>query len=426
MLNDDSIAAVANSCFSTSFVKPLYPSYCFSNIPGTIAQALGVSAPQFLALPGTTLAGLQKRYRHVVFLFIDAFGWRFLDEMRAKSRLIQDAFEHGVVSQLTAQFPSTTAAEVVTAYTGLPVGEHGVYEWFIYEPSVDAMITPLLFSHVGQNQRDTLKTVGGQPAEIFGANPFLRLLTDSNVAIHTYLDVGYAFSTANKTLSSGSKIHGYKTFEEALGLLQTELASSSPSYHYLYCDQIDGAMHHYGPTSVEAKKTQANVFMALDQWWNAVKQNKSKETLVLLGADHGSVEVSHEATNYLDVTMPLIADSLERTGTGLVKAPAGSRRDFFLHIKEDKRETLRRELKERLAPIAEAYPTQILIDQGFFGNPAKVSASFLSRVGDTVILPYAGQSVFWAGDGRFRNNHLGSHGGLTPEEMIVPLLALQA
>ena len=54
-----------------------------------------------------------------------------------------------MVEKLTAQFPSTTAAQITTIHTGQTVGEHGLFEWNYYEPVLDAVIAPLLFSFAG-------------------------------------------------------------------------------------------------------------------------------------------------------------------------------------------------------------------------------------------------------------------------------------
>lgn len=132
------------SGFGKNFIKPLYDSYCFSNIPATIQSLLGLT--KHTGLPEDVLpSGKYREYKKVVFLFIDAFGWKFFEKYKSKYPVLQRFVHHGVVSKITAQFPSTTAAEVTTMNTGLPVGESGVYEWFYFEPKLDAVIAPLLF-----------------------------------------------------------------------------------------------------------------------------------------------------------------------------------------------------------------------------------------------------------------------------------------
>ena len=103
---------------------------------------------------------LYQKYDAVVLVFADAFGWRFFEHFHQRSPFLRRAVEQGLVSKLTSQFPSTTAAHVTTIYTGLPVGESGVYEWYYYEPLLDRVIAPLLFSFAGDTERNTLAPTG--------------------------------------------------------------------------------------------------------------------------------------------------------------------------------------------------------------------------------------------------------------------------
>ena len=37
-------------------------------------------------------------------------------------------------------------------HTGRPVGVHGLYEWHVYEPALDAIVTPLRFSYARDDE----------------------------------------------------------------------------------------------------------------------------------------------------------------------------------------------------------------------------------------------------------------------------------
>ena len=43
-------------------------------------------------------------------------------------------------------------------------------------------------------------------------------------------------------------------------------------------------------------------------------------------------------------------------------------------------------------------------------------------MGNLVVLPYRGEAVWWYAQERFEQKYLGLHGGLTPQEMEIPLL----
>ena len=65
--------------------------------------------------------------------------------------------------------------------------------------------------------------------------------------------------------------------------------------------------------------------------------------------------------------------------------------------------------------------TADLIADGYFGPPP-FAPQLPARVGDLVILPLEGESVWWYEKDRFDMKFYGHHGGLTPGEMEIPLL----
>ena len=121
------------------FVKPRYDSGGFAGIPARIRDAC-----------------TSGKYDAVVLFLVDGFGWRFFEKFQ-EMPFLKRLTTNGKVEKLTSQFPSTTAAHLTTIHTGLPVGQSGVFEWFYYEPLLDRVIAPLLFSYAGDQERDTLK-----------------------------------------------------------------------------------------------------------------------------------------------------------------------------------------------------------------------------------------------------------------------------
>ena len=96
---------------------------------------------------------------------------------------------------------------------------------------------------------------------------------------------------------------------------------------------------------------------------------------------------------------------------------------MFLHVKEERIDEAVVLLQKHLADIAEVYYTEQLVAQHFFGS-SEPSKEFLARVGNVVILPHQHETVWWYEEGKFDMHFKGHHGGLTPEEMEIPLLLL--
>jgi hypothetical protein len=147
-----------------------------------------------------------------------------------------------------------------------------------------------------------------------------------------------------------------------------------------------------------------------------------RRTLVLLTADHGQTAIDPATTFYLNHSLPQLRPYLKTNHAGQPLAPAGSSRDMFLYVEEAHLEEVADLLRRALDGRAEVHPVRELIAQGFFGSEPP-SPTFLSRVGNLVILPYANESVWWYEQGRFEQIFYGSHGGMTRDEMETLLLA---
>jgi hypothetical protein len=77
-------------------------------------------------------------------------------------------------------------------------------------------------------------------------------------------------------------------------------------------------------------------------------------------------------------------------------------------------------LAERLEGVADVVPVAELIDEGIFAEP---SPRLSARLANVAVLPRHGEAVYWHEPGRFVQRLFGQHGGLSPQEMEIPLVA---
>jgi hypothetical protein len=391
----------------SNFIKPRYDRGGFAGLPQRVQEHL--TGPE--------------KWERLVFFLIDGFGTRFVEKFQ-EAAFLKRMRRDGHIETLTAQFPSTTAAHITTIHTGLPVGEHGVFEWNYYEPSLEAIITPLLFSFAGTAERDTLKSVGAKPRRLFPATTLYRGLKKSGVSATIYQHREYTPSSYSDVIFSGATARGYKTLPEALVNLGEALSlQAPPAYFFLYFDKLDAICHEYGPESPQVSAEIESLLLVMENIFMGAVAGRAKRTLFLLTADHGQVETDPATTVYLnrEPRFAGVEKYLKTDGQGRPFVPAGSCRDFFLYIKEEMVDEAQAFLAARLEGQAEVRKVAQLAEEGYFGP--QVSPVFRARAGDLVLLPYAHESVWWYEKDKFEQRYYGHHGGLTRQEMEIPLIS---
>lgn len=416
MINSKSIQAVEAAGFSRGFCKPLYDSYCFSRVPGTVKELL--TRQKARSLPADVHGHSSEEYDAVVLFLVDGFGWRFFEKYRDKYPLLKRFFEEGIASKITSQFPSTTANHVTCMSTGLSVGESGVYEWFYYEPKVDRMIAPLLFSFAGDKGDATLLKTGIAPEEFYPRRTFYQELQEVGVSSYVLQQESIAHSPYSRVMFQGAQQLPFTHFKEGLEQIVELCAKPTPhkSYFYLYVGDIDAMGHRHGVDSPQFEKAVEQCWSELEEFfWKKMRGLKQKIACIAI-ADHGMTSVDPRTTCFLNEELPSIKEYIKKNRQGDLLVPAGSCRDFFLHIREECLEEVQEKLQKYLGARAAVYLTRELIEQGFFGT-GTLSQTFLDRVGNLVILPFEGESVWWRERHRFDQHFYGAHGGLTREEM---------
>jgi predicted AlkP superfamily pyrophosphatase or phosphodiesterase len=390
-----------------TFIKPRYDSGGFAGTPNRIKEVFA-----------------SKKYDAIVLFFIDAFGWRFYERFQ-DAPFIKRMEKQGRIEKLTSQFPSTTAAHVTTMHTGLPVGLSGVHEWYYYEPQVDRIIAPLLFSFAGTKNRDTLKLKNVNAANLYPKGIFYPELKKMGVDAFNFGLRDYTPSTYSNIVMEGSELYSFRTLSEALinvGLLLEK--QTKPTYIHLYFDKIDALCHEYGPNSPQVEAEIETFLLMMEHYFERIFNGK-KKVLFLMTADHGMCEIDPQTTTYLNTNPNFegFQRFVKKNRKGHLLVPAGSPRDMFLYIKDDMLEEAQAFLAKRLEGKADVVKTESLITEGYFGQ--EISPRFRERVANLVVLSYRYESVWWYEKDKYEQKYYGHHGGLTPQEMETVLYSCE-
>jgi Type I phosphodiesterase / nucleotide pyrophosphatase len=384
------------------FVRPDHGNHCFDAIPALVQRLLAEGSGK------------------VALVLVDGLGWR-LTERHADHPFLRRCARDGTIDRWTAQFPSTTTAATATIHTGLPVAEHGLYEWFIYEPALDRLICPLMFSFAGDGERNTLLALG--PERALGLLPELttiyRRLDAAGVRCHTFQSDRYTPGIVSDIAFAGAQVHPFGQPAAGLAELSGVLAGPAPVYCFAYIDEVDAAAHEYGPGSAQAADRIEATLDSLEALANAAAGSGGQ---LLVTADHGLAEVDPATTVYVNVAWPGIVELLRTGSDGRPLAPAGSARDLFLHVRPGREDELVRGLRDLLGERAVVAPVRDLVAEGLFGPG--IGRRLRDRLADVAAIARGSHTVWWYEEGRFAQHFRGHHGGLTADEMEIPLIRL--
>jgi hypothetical protein len=402
-------------------LRPIYADYSFANIPNTIEYLLTGVARGAL-LPADCFAGNYPRPEKIVLFFVDSFGWQFFCQYRDRFRTLRLVSDRGTLTPISALFPSTTAASVSTLNLGVLPAQHALYEWNIYVPAYGEVIQSLAFTPLGRHPADACVRMGYDPRRLLEVHETVhQRLKRAGVRSIQFAHTSYATSAYNSIASAGAEIVRHTTLAEALvQLRQSLLAIPGKALLSFYWAAIDTIAHVHGPGSPHHAAEIASFWHTFDAIFAEVA---AADTLYLFTADHGHVRADPRDTLYLNETYPTLADCLPLSPTGNPIYPNGSPRDVFLHVRPERKADVLALLEMSLENEALVLPMESAVAQGLFG-PQAISEELRRRLGDIVILPYLGRFIWWREPGRLENRFRGHHGGLTREELITLIGAI--
>jgi hypothetical protein len=183
-------------------------------------------------------------------------------------------------------------------------------------------------------------------------------------------------------------------------------------FAWVYLSEVDILGHLYGP---EDERTQAE-FYSFSQAFKSLFLDRlgrqaSQDTLLLLTADHGQVTTLPNP-HYELGQHPNLARRLHIY-------PTGEHRLAYLYPRPGQQEAVREYIERTWPRQFQLLDPAYAIEAGLFG-PGEAHPYLADRVGDLIAAGRGQAYLWWSGK---ENRMLGRHGGLSRDEMLVPLLA---
>jgi Type I phosphodiesterase / nucleotide pyrophosphatase len=416
--NDAEVRTLTTPVTRQGLPRPAYDGRSVANLLPTIARALGYSFSAGPALAPPLASDLdpfegRRPEGTVVVLQVDGCGWYpFAGWSRPATDPLIAAWGK-MARPITSVFPTTTVSALTSLSSGVPPGRHGLLGPLQYLPRFNLTADILRMSRSDRPGLEELVGPGWSPSDVSGVpSVFRRGVQGVALTRRRFDHTGF-----NRVLYDGAEFVGYSTASDLAHLLGELLRRSHPPpLVMVYWDELDTVHHLRGP-STELFEFEANrIAHLVAHVAERADVERQRSTHLFVTADHGQVPVDPARQIRVDL-IPEIADEMARP-------LAGDRRAGYLTARWGRLEALTSALRRNLPPETRILPMADAVAAGLYGPPP-YHPELVERLGDLLVLvpiPYGLLTPRLRVESR-TPEFLGSHSGLEPEELLVPLVS---
>lgn len=344
-------------------------------------------------------AELNKFYKNVVLIVFDGMGTDMLERNLPKSNFLR---KHRV-DNLTSVFPSTTAAAMTSYYTGVSPNEHGWLGWSLYFKEFCRAID--IFTNVDSYTKTPISKLSAAEF-VMPYETIYREISESIIGdIQTYT-----------IAPPGVNIYGdgnfHKTadkFERVTELIKLICAVEQNTFTYVQWNSPDDTAHREGCYSDRVTDKLTALSSHIEELGSSLT-----DTLIIVTADHGMVDITEEIR--ID-QIPEIADCL-------VVPPFVESRAAACYVKYDRRTDFERACHNYFCNDFMLFSRNDIIAKGILGK-GKSHPKTIDFIGDYMLCAIGSKSIrYQTLNEKPKTPPKANHGGLTDEEMIIPLIVV--
>jgi len=400
------------------FIHPDYLGGSILNLPSSICHALGADILGSVPVRSELILADSTDVRRVILVLVDALALHRLQRWMSDgtASVWSHLANQGRLAALTSIVPSTTSAALTSFWTGRSPAEHGIvgYELWLKEYGVVSNMilhTPISY----ENDAGSLVKAGFKPEQFLDLPTLGSHLASYGVTSYALQQRSLTRSGLSQMFFKDVKVHGYLTPAEMWVNLR-HLVESNPTqrqYFWVYTGQLDHFSHYYHPDDERTATEFADFSWAFEQYFlERLSPAIRKGTLVLLAADHGML-ATQKSAHYDLRNHPELSRLMHIL-------PTGEHRLMYLFLKPNLADHVRNYFDQTWPGQFVFLDPSEAVAKGLFG-PGTPHPRLADRLGDLIVLARDEAYLWWADK---ENLLIGQHGGLSPEEMIVPLLSV--
>ncbi|MGZ4626156.1 MAG: alkaline phosphatase family protein [Kineosporiaceae bacterium] len=367
------------------------PAPDLTDVLPSVAAALGlpVRGPGRLPLPAA---------RSAVVVLVDGLGEELLARRGGHAPFLRSIRAGaGRATAVDCGFPSTTATSMGTFGTARRAGVHGLVGMNVLAPDLD-----VVFSELAWDPR--VDPIDWQPEPTVFEDLVATGLPVVMIAPHYFDNSGLT-----RAALRGARFVAAHALDERVDAALAALATHPRVLVYLYWGEVDKTGHVHGCDSWEWGQQLERVDAELARLVRSV----GPDVLVTITADHGMVDVPHD--DRVDLAdEPGLRSGLRHLG--------GEARALHLYCEPGAVNAVAATWRARLEPAMEIIKQAEAVRRGWFGP---VAPRVVPRIGDLIAVAVGRIAVVDSQTARPELLRLiGQHGARTPQESLVPVLAV--
>ena len=382
--------------------KPNYQNGSIVNLMSSIKEVLGGKS-RYKPLDIFDFSNISKK--NIVLIVIDGLGYNYLTKYGKDSFLYKN-----LKGKMTSVFPATTASAMTTFSTGLAPQQHALTGWFMYLKEIGAVSVILPFT----SRAGDLKLTKGKIKykDIYNEKSFFEDLKTASTSIKhkAYIDSEYS-----RLVDKGAKKLPFSNLNGFFRQINKALnTTDNKKYILAYWAKLDSLCHEKGADSQEAK----GHFNELDKKVKSLADSlKNKNTAIIISADHGLIDTKEKNKIIELKNHPRFVETL-------AMPLSGEPRVVYCYVKPQKVKEFENYVKTEFKNACEIYKSDDLVKNNYFGL-FEPNEKLKDRIGDYVLIMKENYIMKDLVLGEDQSIFIGNHGGVSEEEMFVPLIVVE-